>query len=647
MKRIEKISGGWRLKGGNLLMDIEKSTGDVRCITISRNKNFVWTPAKCSIAVCDDLTGKKYTTRDVKNVRFDIKGNTLTIQKIFRDTPFILTEEYTVEDEEIRWGASLKMERGSFRSCSIVYSIPWPQPAYGNALWAAKDGMPSELGRFGGFAFEYGEITSGILLPALCVWCKQEKTGLLLTMPFDFKTPRFRFVSGYREPSLDVRYDWLALNENHTAHTSLILRAAYGGWRPSLGYLYERFREYFTPRSNTIHNLWGGHISGNYKLSQKDAEIMAELGLKWYEIHGHFPFYGNYHPEGMKKWTTGHPIKKSQKEGPFITVDIIKKTIKTLHRVGSAALPYIQVSGDGDDKLPEAILKKSWIKDIYGNKVSAWPGTHLLNSDLSLPFGKDMVRQIKGMVERYPEMDGVFLDQACYNYLDTAHSDGITAVNNHPAYMTGFNYLPHLELLSKLLHPDKVIIANGPFGIGIMKYIDGFMAESHGWLCDHMQYYALEKPMFFLEYRTSDRAVEEMFQKCLIYGAGFTSYPQVYKTSKDLYDMYLPVLQRLWRRRWVFEEEPIVLPPGFNGNLFVSGRGTLIASIVSKMGRYSTRKLVPETVYINSKDIEKTRRVILYRPGEKPESIKFSVKNNTLQFDIPGNTVTGVVEFLQ
>ncbi|MCX8082746.1 MAG: hypothetical protein N3D17_05060 [bacterium] len=644
MKRIEKTSFGWRLKGGKLLLDMERKTGDIRSIIISGDKKFVWTPAKCGVSVCDDLTGRKYTGKDVKNLRFFINRNTLTVQKTFKDAPFILTEEYTVEDDEIKWDATLKMEKGVFRSCSIVYSIPWAQSAYGNALWAAKDGMPSELGRFGGFSFEYGDFNCGILLPALCVWRKEEKTGLLITMPFDFQTPRFRFVSGYREPFLDVRYDWLALCENQPARASFILRAAFGGWRPSLGYLYERFKEYFAPRSKTIHNLWGGHISGNYTLSQQDAETMSELGLKWYEIHGHFPLYGNYHPEGVKKWTPGHPVKS--KKGPFITVDIIKKTIKTLHSVGAAALPYIQVSGDGDDTLPEKIVKNSWVRDIYGNKCSAWPGTHLLNSDLSLPFGKDMVRQIKGMVERYPEIDGVFVDQACYNSLDTGHSDGITAFNNRPAYMTGLNYLTHLELLSKLLHPDKVIIGNGPFGIGIMKYIDGFMAESHGWLCNHLQYYALEKPMFFLDYRNNDRAVEEMFQNCLVYGAGFTSSTHVYKTSRDLYNMYIPVLQRLFRRRWVFEENPIILPPGFNGNLFLSERGTFVASIASKIGRNTNRYIPPETVYINSKKVDKTRKVILYRPGEKPESVKFSVKGTTLQFDIPGNTVAGVAELI-
>ena len=73
MKGIEKISDGWRLKGGKVLLDIEKTTGDMKCITISGDKKFVWTPDKGGVSICDDLTGKRYTGKDVKTVRFEIK----------------------------------------------------------------------------------------------------------------------------------------------------------------------------------------------------------------------------------------------------------------------------------------------------------------------------------------------------------------------------------------------------------------------------------------------------------------------------------------------------------------------------------------------------------------------------------------------
>ncbi len=637
---IEKIAGGWRLKGGNLVLDIEKGSGNMKGLVVKDGEEFVWTEQKGEVSVYDDRMERRFSGKDVKNVRFELKEETLVLYKSFKDAPWMLTEKYRVEDDTIHWTAQLEMDKGDFRSCSIVYSVPWPQPAFRISLWAAKENMPSQLNRFGGFAFEYGEITSGILIPALCAYRKDKKdAGILLTMPFDFKTPRFRFVGGYRDPSLNVRYDWLALKAKKPANASLLLRASSGGWRPSLGWLYQRFNEYFEPRSSLIHKLWGGHVCGGSHVPLKKARIMAELGLKWHEIHGHFPLYGNYHPE-VEEWTSGHYYQDKRK----ITVGIIKRSIKTLHSVGSAALPYIQVSGDGDDKLPEHLLRSSLIRDIYGEKISAWRGTHLMNSDPSLPFGKDVTRQIKGMAARYPEMDGVFLDQACYNFLDTAHSDGITAVNNRPAYMSGLNYLPHLELLSQLLHPEKVIIGNGPFGIGLMKYIDGFMAEGSGWLCGHMQYYALAKPMFFLVYDRNDRAIEKMFQSCLVYGSGYTSYPEAFESSKDIYELYTPLLQLLYRRRWVFDSNPIEMPVGFQGNLFVNPEGNLVASIVSDMERYPRRRLAQGNISINSKGVNNIRRVVLNELGEKPKSIPFSVKNSNLQFDIPGKTVSAVAE---
>jgi hypothetical protein len=247
------------------------------------------------------------------------------------------------------------------------------------------------------------------------------------------------------------------------------------------------------------------------------------------------------------------------------------------------------------------------------------------------------------MVTRYPEMDGVFLDQACYNFPDTAHDDGLTAINNRPAYMTGFNYYPHLELLSSLLHPTKTIIGNGPFCIGIMKYIDGFMAEGSGWLCDLLQYYSLAKPMFFLMYQTSDRDIELMFQRCLLYAAGFSSYPAAL-ASKDLYARYLPLLRRLFRRRWVFDARPIEVPTGFKAAVFRGASGTLLASIVSEEPRLDGRRLPDHSAIIRTADAAGVRRVTLHQPGGRITPIPFGREDGAIQFKLPGRLMAAVAE---
>jgi hypothetical protein len=241
-------------------------------------------------------------------------------------------------------------------------------------------------------------------------------------------------------------------------------------------------------------------------------------------------------------------------------------------------------------------------------------------------------------------MDGVFLDQACYNWLDTAHDDGITAVNNRPAHMTGFNYYSHLERLSALLHPQKAIIANGPYGVGILKYLDAVMAEGDGWLCDHQQYFSIgSKPMFFLEYDTSDGRIERMFQKCLIHAAGFTSFPKA-GGSKDLFDLYRPLLQRLFGRRWVFDAEPLRLPEAFDGNAFLGAQGTLLVSLVKNRAGLPGRASHDASVGVRTADCGNVKRVTLQQPGAAPQPIPFGRQNGGIQFDIPAHTVAAGAE---
>ena len=45
----------------------------------------------------------------------------------------------------------------------------------------------------------------------------------------------------------------------------------------------------------------------------------------------------------------------------MISVDMIRRTIDNLHAEGIAALPYIQVSGDGDAKLLDPALYKDQV----------------------------------------------------------------------------------------------------------------------------------------------------------------------------------------------------------------------------------------------------------------------------------------------
>ena len=636
----EKNDAVWHLAGGELELCIDRKDGCVRELAVTVSGRKIWMAYPGDVTVRDDFLKRTFGREQLRQIEFEPADNQLTIRKSFTGAPWRLEEIYRIDGDSLSWEASVRLDSGEYRSCAIAWNLPWPQPVFPVSFWAAKDGMPSAPHRFAGLSLEYGEITSGILMPLLSCYRTDIDAGLALSMPFDFRTPRFRFLSGFRELDLSVEFDWLALSPEHPAEAKLLLRGTTGDWRPALGWAYRRFTEYFEPRSPQIDLLWGGHICGNFQLSAAEAGQMVELGIKWYEIHGHFPVYGNYHPEGIESWRSGH----FREDATPISVELIRQTIQTLHESGIAAFPYLQVSGDGDEKLLPPEMAVCRIRNRRGENWGGWPGTLLMNSRPDLPFGKDISRQIDGMIKRYPEMDGVFLDQPCYNFIDTAHDDGITAINNRPAAMTGFNYYPHLEHLSALLHPEKTIIANGPYGVGMLKYFDGFMAEGDSWLCEHLQYYGIgRKPLFFLMYEYDDAHIEMMFQRALLYGAGFASYPGA-MPSKDLFDRYRPLLEKLYRRRWIFDPNPLQMPAGFQGNVYRGENGSLYVSMVRTMARLSGRMARDGVIRLSTADIDIAKGCVLHLPGQLPQSMPFSRENGAIQFDVPPSFVSGLVE---
>jgi len=639
-KMINRTESFWEISAKGTALRLDRRTGSLVHLTVTGDNEFTWTEHPGNLTVRDDRLQRTFGREDICHIEFTQEGDALRMEKVFKGAPWTLSERYAVEGDTIRWDAELSMADGELRSCEIRYHIPWPQPLYPMEWWTAKEGMPSAPHRFSSISFEYGEITSGTSMPSLYCFRRDVGAGLLLSVPFDFKVPRFRFIAGYRDPDLEVSFDWLALRPGKPARAKLIFRGGGGDWRPALGWLYENNMEYFEPQVGGIESLWGGHAcTGRCLLTGEDARKMAELDLRWYEVHAHFPAYGNYHPEGKGEWLSGHNRQE------MISVAKIRETIRTLHQVSAKAFLYLQLTGDGDNETVAKDYASDRIRNIYGDLCSAWKRTTLMNSDISLPFGRDIARQIRGIVDRYPEMDGIFLDQACYNFLDTAHDDGITARNNSPGYMTGWNYEIHLKELCKLLVPSgKRIFGNAPFGITQMRYLDGLMAESSSWLCDHLQYHTIgSKPMFFLEYQTDREHIEPMLQNALLHGCGFTSLGAAID-SKDLYDAYLPLIHRLAGRRWVFEPDPITLPFDYKGNVFRGMDGSVYVSFVkSHCGIRRSTPLKDRTFGVRIKQADDAKRVLLQTPGKNSKSLPYRVINHELLFDVPADAVCGLV----
>lgn len=652
------------ISAGNLRISIDEKTGEIAGLAATVGGDRQWTRHPGEVVVRDDLLGKVFGTADVERAEVSTEPGRTSIRRSFRGAPWTLEEVYTEETDCIRWDARLALPDGGFRSAAIGWEIPMASAPYSWWAWTARHDMPKEVYKTASEEIEYAEATAGTLIPAFAFYQPNEKWGWAVCKPFGLRSPCLRFGYGLRETRFRVRFDHQALSPDHTAMASLLFRGIPGCWRPALGWIYGRHREYFESASTLLPTLWGGHNCSGYDQEEADIAAGAAVGERWCEIHAHFPQYGQYDAQ-REEWVSithawhtpppGETVHIARHQEPkteaecTLSVATVRRTIERLNRHGVAAMPYIQVSGDANPPVAERFTSDE-IRDINGDRVF-WRecGTSVLvqmNADDALPFGRHLDAMIDGMLDKYTGAKGVFVDQACYNFVDTAHFDGITAINNRPCYMTGFNYWNRLARVAARVHPDGAIMANGPHSIEMMRHIDGVMAEGLPWLCDHQRYGALAKPLYFLLSDHNRVNVELMLQNALVYAAGYTAAAWS-KDYQDIYDAYTPLLRMLDSRRWVFDPDPLTLPPGVRGDIYRAADGALLVTLV----RDHVLKLADGgagEIAMRAADAARAAGVELYQAGAcKPEPVAWELRDGALVVKaLPPGFVAGLLRVI-
>ncbi|MDD5708334.1 MAG: hypothetical protein PHR35_20640 [Kiritimatiellae bacterium] len=658
------------IRSGNIDLCVDEKTGSVSGIacqvsrvvgSVSGGGERQWMQRPGEVVIRDDLLRRTFRTEDIERVDVSDEAGRLRIAKSFVGAPWALEETYSAEPDCVRWDARLVLPKGDFRSVAISWEVPVPAIPYSWQVWSARQDMPKPLYWATSDEIEYAESTSGTLIPAFAWYLPKENWGFAVCKPFGLRTPCLRFGYGLREPRFRVSFNRLALSPEREAVASLLFRGIPGCWRPALGWVYNRHREYFESSSALLPSLWGGHNCAGYEQSEDDIATGAAAGERWCEIHGHFPHYGQY-DAGREEWVSiqhawrtpppdgtdagAHPQEPPVEAKDIVSLDKMRGTIARLNRHGVAPLPYIQVSGDANPTVAER-FKSDEIRDINGDRVF-WRecGSSVLvqmNADDALGFGKHLDSMIDGMLDKYTGAKGVFVDQACYNFVDTAHFDGITAIDNRPCYMTGFNFWNRLERVASRLHPDGAIMANGPHSIEAMRHIDGIMAEGLDWLCGQLKYLALGKPVFFLLYKHSRAAVERMLQSALVHAAGYTA--AAWSASyRDIYDAYVPLLRMLYNRRWVFDPDPLTLPQGLRGDIYRAADGALLIPLVRNQILYCGAA-IEAGIKIRTADTADVCNVELFQVGNaQAEPAIWKLIGNEISIEsLPDNFVAGLL----
>jgi len=618
---LRSHAGEVTLGNANMEIKICRKTGRILRL-LHKKKRFGWNTSPGKIEIYDGLADRHFSGGESAGkitLRAE-KGDepSVIITRRFVRAQFLVKERFKATHDSIGWEVTVLLDKGKQeRSIEIRQLVPWPKRPWGWMAWSAQHMFPTYTHNIAGLHLEYGDICFGTVIPAVTIYNPGKDVGLAIAKPFGQLNPCTRFhFTDYHGEGIFVENDLLGLRRGKAARASVMLRFHEGCFRPTLAWLLKKYPDYFLPGNPAVRRFEGGSMFGPPHVSKEDAAKMARAGVKWYEIHHSFPMYGQYCPE-KEPWYDGSFPDVHMDYGKPITTRVINDCGRKLAGRGIGSFLYFQVTGNAYMPRWPKRWKSSLARDTSGKPILLGCMCAFVNSDPSLPFGKEMERQVRCVLERYPDITGIFLDQACYNALDCAHDDGITMYKNKPAYRLRYNYDKHLPALVEGLHKrGKIIYANGTYDIELGKGFDGNMAESTSRFAATMKYMHIAKPLLFFAYCRDEDDVENMLQNCLLAGASWSLWVKtadgwfvkrdLTAKQKKIYERYLPLCERLPGRRILLEPNPIRLPRGsgtfgdesagevtlgedesaaVSSEIFTGENGEILVSLVSRRRR--------------------------------------------------------------
>ena len=531
----------------------------------------------------------------------------------------------------------------TYKSAYLKLKVPYTYPPYSLKVWAARGNYPKDIFEVGGTHLFYGDVCYGTMIPAITLYDVKRDMGL--TVVKDFKRTggvlSFNFDS-YHGSGVTVEFNHLALTADRPLTLKLIMAAHEGCWRPGLQFIIDRYKEFFYPANDQV---WQHHkafaITNPFTL----PEAVDKLPVAWSEVHNHFPYYSKYAPE-EPAWDSVvlHDYPDLQGEIPEkITPERINRHIDYLHKRNIKAMLYIQVSGDCLIAPAERDFPEDIARDEDGKMILTWRDCCFVNASQGSKFGEYILRMIDRFLQMYPAIDGVFLDQLCYQAIDYAHSDGRTAVNDKPAAEYGISYEYGLKKLADALHKsNRFIWANGPFDIEIARWCDGVMSEGTSGISETHKYLCLRKPLLVHTYPTDIFMVESMFRYALLAGGSY-SYggsstlrdPGVpSREVQELFAEYKFLADTLLESEVLLQARPFKLPPSCRGEIFQS-----------KKSQEKFISLLPDTSAVElplEVNVEH-RKVAYFCSNKNHKWQKLEFKENTLV--LPNNARAYIIRF--
>lgn len=709
----------WFLENRDVSLAVEKATGLIRSLVFKKKNIDMLAMLRQNQAghvgylrVYDERDGKWY---DDLHDRFTIskgarRGDKVTFTKKFAGAPFVLTVSLALDDESLMWELTAVKANRKVADRSLRVGFNFPLQAGWN-VWApclkgefAFDGMDD-------FNFNHVQITfvspQEIILPMVSHYSKGADVGYSMLEPIGDKVPAARFQYenggklfnwGYNQkpvgkmPTLEALNYYIGLVGDRPMKTRVEIVFHEGDWRPGVGKVYEKYREYFDPDSKAIYDFEGVFECGGTYIGE-DPKPWTDLGLRTLEVHGHFCYYSDYFQEGQDRWRRigiaerlYHKYRGTKKEmdawavldyidshtdeelaeeiyGPawrekvpdlekafYHRREDIKRNLRNIRDAGIFPFWYFNYT-DGFRPVAEKRWPDAICRDQNGQPMpSGWHMSHNMNADESTSFGRFCDESIPKILKEYPPLVGFFLDCFRHYEIDYAHQDGITVVDNRPAYSVNFSYdwitermTGHMAATGK----PMAIFANKPQTIRCMRHVDGVLLEGGGDQAEEKYFWAcIAMPNFFM-WTSNEAPVDENLRRAVVHGC----FPKVargedHAATVALYGRYLPLYEQFRRRVLCFEPDPMRVPKGSRGKLYTVADG-YVAGIVNthtQAGDVTRYGRTPYALFRVKRGWDVGRVGVMYPGDAHMQDVKFRFNGTIIAVPMAGYNNCAVVK---
>ncbi|MFQ6049121.1 MAG: hypothetical protein ACE5K7_07140, partial [Phycisphaerae bacterium] len=533
----------------------------------------------------------------------------LILAKQFDGAEFTTTITYRMQADCLQWLVELDQLRGPDRSVRITFLTPQPS----RRLWGPMAEPFVEFDPERPIMLRHGLAHGRAVahqrrsLPVPIVTFIRESRCLAMALPIELPNVLVRFMNSPDEQHLNlanslsyplhervhfkVCWDFLGLRRDRRTRAGLLISPHPGQWRQALAWYAARYPAHFQPDPKIRQHEGvygpGRPMDGGADQQTVHANMVGRRrrGVKWMELHAHFPHYGLY-VSPTEPWTGEHTDVQT-------TYEMVRHYIRLAHQQDIAIHIYYNII-DGKCWYVQEHFPDSIARNERGEKIPAFRECWLMNADPQTAFGQHCLQQFEKLLDTYPQTDGVFFDVYGRHYdIDFAHDDGITMVHNKPAYCLKFAFQRIMERIEPLLRArGKVFSANKPEGIELLKGIDYIMADE-GLNQDRLEafsYYGLFKPVMVLNGNIWQDP-EETFKTCLRLGILYNDpaapryrdqlSPQQARRNERIRTAYAPLLRHLIGKQWVLRANALELPAPIRGNIFALPDGRYVVTMVS------------------------------------------------------------------